>query len=229
MCYEVVINLFAKISQATMNDTISKCALDLLVGGPLSQNRKSIDEITDRTYGDLCLILSNFLKSNRTVVLRNSIANKLTLKATLERSIEASKTYAERLNDENDRFRPKIQTVSENYNGVIMDIKKDPFMVENYEFHTSVFDEDVKLTKDELIEEAMRCFLSIFELLDYLYFNIFTNEVSQEAQLKDLNSNFLEPLNKFLQTKGNQSCKNAQIILSKALPHLLTIISKKVD
>lgn len=209
-----------------MNDAISKTALDLLVGGPLSQNRMSIDKITDKTFGDLCLILTNLLKSNRTIVLRNSIAKQFTLKYALERAIKASKKYVERLNDDNDRFRPKIQTIAENYMGVFMDIKKDPFTLEGYEFHTSVFDEDVRITKDELIEEAMRCFYSIFDLVDLLYFSIFSCDISQETQLNDLNSSFLEPLNKFLQTKGNQSFKNSQIILSKALPYLLTIISK---
>jgi len=60
--YQVIIRIFAKLSKATMNNTISNVALDLATEGPIFQQMGEKDQEVPEQFLSACVILTNLMK-----------------------------------------------------------------------------------------------------------------------------------------------------------------------
>ena len=230
-----VLDIMAKISKASMNSTISTVAMDILTDGPISKSVGSLDEHSHKTFSNLCIILNNLLKSNRTIILRNKLCKVLTLDKLCSKVIAMSEDYSKKLTDVSDipekkdpeaeSRRTDIEDSNERRRIFFMETQiessKERITVENYAFVFAKFSEDFNQTSDEIVGELQLCYESLFSVYNLIYFNFFINHIEQSDQLVDLHEEFLKPLNQFMYSKNDYNIQNVHVLLSKNITEFL--------
>lgn len=228
--FDVVLEILAKLSKATMNESISAVAMDIINGGPISEHMTKFEDLSVRNFNSLCIILNNLLKTKRTIILRNTLAKRLTFKLLADRVDDIGYHFVDKLLS-NDRFNEdskmkenKDPDQTKNYTRAVAN-----FRGREYPFLHSNFQTDITLTRDEIVMEAEKYFNSIFDLYQFLHFSIFVSQVDQNAQLSDLNDKCLKPMREFLHQRGNDRLSYAQGLLSLNLPKLLRYMEAYID
>ena len=233
--FDVVLDILAKISRATMNETISAVAKDIIKGGPISQTMGSFEQLSVRNFSSLCIILYNLLNSKRTIVLRNNLTQLFTFKLLVKKSIEISSCFVSKLihnkkeasnvgNEKSEDEAPEVLSkITENL-PVRFELQGNP-----YYFEYSHFESDFDRTKIEIIEEAHSVFKSLYQLYDFLYFSIFITQVDQTKQLHDLYENCLTPLKRFLSEEANLESSLKQSMLAQNIPKLIKTLKTYLE
>lgn len=215
--FPVVIKIFAKISTSNMNKTIRLLAKDLLTNGPINQAIGKIDESSLEVFESFVIILTNFMKENKTLVFRNSIIKKFTFAFLFEKIKAASR---EIVNTIDNRFNNKAK--------VKEDEGKQPinkFIQEGFEFEFKYLDDVFQLNNQEYIELFHTYIDALFELYILLYFTIFKEMLSNKEQLESLQKDLLVPLCDHIIAEGDLTHINSLKLLSRDLAKLLIHIS----
>ena len=145
--FDVVLEILSKLSKATMNESISAVAMDIINGGPISEHMTKFEDISVRNFNSLCLILSNLLKTKRTIILRNTLAKRFTFELLADRLDAISYYFVdklmlnERFSEDNKRKENKDPDQSKDYTRTVF-----VFRGRDYPFLHSKFEKDISLT-----------------------------------------------------------------------------------
>ena len=224
-----VLEIMAKISEASMNSTISTVAMDILTDGPISKSVGNLDEHSYKTFSNLCIILNNLMKSNRTVTMRNHLCEQLTFEKLLTLVFSIAEDYFKKLTDISDipeKKNPEEEArqthIKDNrekrrifYMGTQTESAKKTVKLADIRYVHTNFNEDFTQTYEEVVEELQNCYETFFRIYNLLYFSFFINHVEQNQQLDDLYEKMLKPLNQFLYSKSSNSLENVKILVSK--------------
>lgn len=134
--YPAVLEIFAKISKVYVNKTISLLAKDLLTNGRISEAMGNVYEAPPEVFNNFVEILVNFLKFNRTIILRNSIAKVFTFTLLFEKMEEYSKSIVQKMQD---RFDNPAETKDDEGKQPVTELNFDPSFFE-YKFFDDIFE-----------------------------------------------------------------------------------------
>ena len=220
--FEVVIEILAKISMATMNKKISLIAMDILTDGPVSEAMVKLADASPKLFTNFTIIISNMLKSNQTLILRNTIVDRFNFSYLYGKMKGISEHYSQVLIDRDGNVQNKTSADEEPE----PDLK---FEQEGFNFEYKFLKNYFEHNSAEFINLLDMGLSSLIELYNILYFNIFLNNSNHTEILKDIEFNFLEPMNDYLWPKEDQMVTNAQILLSRHLYKLYDFIDSYLN
>lgn len=208
--YEVVIQILSKISTSNVTHNISLLTMDLLNEGKISDALGKIDETSPETFNSFVIMLTNYLKCNRTIILRNNIINKFNFSLLFEKMKDSPKQVLLALQDRFDNNEESQKT----------DRSKPitKFTIDGYNFKFKFLKDVFEPTTQEYVESCGEYIETLFELYKILYFSIFVADVNHVEQMTDLANNFIDPLHEHLIRKETSLQKNHNRVISRTLP-----------